>query len=1612
MSKNLTFVNTTVNVPTASDDPSWAEGITDALTAISAGMAELQPNQINVKSFNAKGDGVSDDTIPFQNALREAAGKSLFIPAGTYLITDQLDVDSDTYIFGEGSGSIILSGYSQSSTATNVIFRINTKENVHFDKLKIVGNSNTELGNQYGFYFSDSDSCSIENCTITGTDDGEGFNIQILLTRCTKFEISDNECYRCPGGTSGHGYGILVQDNSSLICVHDNAFDWSQSNTVLTTTGTTTAGSNVLAVASTTGLNWGTISPSTYGHTIIGGGIPEGTTVVSVSGLNITMSNVADEDHTGEAITFTNQWGGRHCVSISYGSTNCVVINNSFKNSKLEAVSTNSISVLGIAGDVTAGSNVITNVVANVAPAYTLADVIAGYLIKGVLELPEGTKVVSVDTNAETITVDNVATGDNSFFGGTYSDSIHVIQQPVSRCFISSNIIDSSRTYGIAINGNNEYIKVNDNIISNSGLDGIFIEGEVDGYFSRTINSTFTDNKIFKAGGYGIINYSGDTNIFSNNTVKAVGLKDLSGSGSYVGIYMTVNATGTQPFNRGSYNSVIGNIIEQTGTSDQGISVPSIKAGIRINVDANFSYVAVNRILTDNIWDTPFLDDATNTYTPTEYATNTTEGIVSTTDQSFGGPKRFIGGTSGSDTTFDFTRYTNAGDGTDPVQIRLGNSGSNQGLARIVYNNAAASGAPQFKIAFDPRNNAGSTSYNSGEIKFLKTAGNNGCTITFSTADTSGTLTEAGVVNPNQTWSLGKSGSVLENTINGSLTASVGYKAPYFQTSTSNGSSSGVVRLANTDSVGFRNGANSGNNLLGSNSSNNLTWNGIPLRVSVKDFGATGDGTTNDTAAINLAISTLSSGGEVHFPPGTYKCTTGLVCAVGNIRLTGEGRASKIVLPVGQKISITASGFSCENLWIDGTDSTSLAAGYSSSRLLSIRGADSNNYLTNIKVSNCFFTNSAFYGIECEWVSGLLVCDNFLDYMSNTGIALLSVLDFEVTRNIVTNVNMPTAANPGSFYTNSYGIFASENNLGGSSNFTGTTTTGSNVITAVSSISGLVIGQCLIHSNLPDISRITAITSTTVTVDTLATGNATGTTIYVTNPPSERGIISNNKVHNNPVWEGLDTHSGRDISFIGNEVSNCRMGVSVGNSGVNFKMPPQRINIVGNNLKACYSEDTTKTATSSGTTITLNAAPSFQLFVGNILIVGSDVRRITAITSQTVFTIASVLSAPATNAACTVTQKGGNGPNSLGIALGGTGFTLGDGNHTADGCVISGNTIVGFGSEEDTYGAGIYVQAVRGISITGNTIIEPNQLGIFMYHDVYGATVSGNTVVDPWSYAKTDPCAVTMNSDYQYCTISGNTFKRGLKVATYTLARGITYPSGGTNLNVVLGENYYDGDLTLFAVNVPASTFTDSHNRHPQRFMSSTVPASGTWYKGDIVWNSNTSVNGTLGWICYSPGTPGSWATMPLVSDTGQLQIGDKITALQAASSSTSDAVHEAQAEGTGGDAIFRSSFTNVSDKWAAGMKRTDKSYRIGYDSTNGRLGVADFLQIQTLGNAAVGKASLATNATDGHLYIPVCAGTPTGVPTGVTGYIPLVFDSTNNKIYFYNGSWKSVTVT
>ncbi|MCB1474385.1 MAG: DUF2793 domain-containing protein [Rhodobiaceae bacterium] len=73
-------------------------------------------------------------------------------------------------------------------------------------------------------------------------------------------------------------------------------------------------------------------------------------------------------------------------------------------------------------------------------------------------------------------------------------------------------------------------------------------------------------------------------------------------------------------------------------------------------------------------------------------------------------------------------------------------------------------------------------------------------------------------------------------------------------------------------------------------------------------------------------------------------------------------------------------------------------------------------------------------------------------------------------------------------------------------------------------------------------------------------------------------------------------------------------------------------------------------------------------------------------------------------------------------------------------------------------------------------------------------------------------------------------------------------------------------------------------------------------------------------------------------------------------------------------------------------------------------VGAQEGLILTTTGSVIAGaRAALATTATAGFLYVPTCAGTPTGTPAAQTGKAALVYDTTNNRLYVHDGAWTAI---
>lgn len=138
-------------------------------------------------------------------------------------------------------------------------------------------------------------------------------------------------------------------------------------------------------------------------------------------------------------------------------------------------------------------------------------------------------------------------------------------------------------------------------------------------------------------------------------------------------------------------------------------------------------------------------------------------------------------------------------------------------------------------------------------------------------------------------------------------------------------------------------------NALSSDNTRQIALSDIREFVSVVDYGATGDGVTDDYAAIAAAIAATPSGGTLIFPPGTYLIGTKLVWT-GSRYYLGLGTAT---IKATTAIRMTESGdgvgdYTLDNLVFDGASVAGAAV------VFALNGS---TVCENITIKNCTFND-------------------------------------------------------------------------------------------------------------------------------------------------------------------------------------------------------------------------------------------------------------------------------------------------------------------------------------------------------------------------------------------------------------------------------------------------------------------------------------------------------------------------------------------------------------------------------------------------------------------------------------------------------------------------------
>lgn len=168
------------------------------------------------------------------------------------------------------------------------------------------------------------------------------------------------------------------------------------------------------------------------------------------------------------------------------------------------------------------------------------------------------------------------------------------------------------------------------------------------------------------------------------------------------------------------------------------------------------------------------------------------------------------------------------------------------------------------------------------------------------------------------------------------------------------------------------------------------------------------------------------------------------------------------------------------------------------------------------------------------------------------------------------------------------------------------------------------------------------------------------------------------------------------------------------------------------------------------------------------------------------------------------------------------------------------NTGNGVSIRNNNFNSGISDKAVKfNVGTDGNIEIQGNRVR------------SANTALT----ASFDGAAFDINQA-TLAVLSDNV------LTSTTMVYGILIRSGVAK--AIINNNHVQGATTSnYSINVnPEKTLSAQSFYGNNVSYFNAAPSTGTWVRGDIVWNIEPSAAGTPGWVCTASGSPGTWKAM------------------------------------------------------------------------------------------------------------------------------------------------------
>ena len=191
-------------------------------------------------------------------------------------------------------------------------------------------------------------------------------------------------------------------------------------------------------------------------------------------------------------------------------------------------------------------------------------------------------------------------------------------------------------------------------------------------------------------------------------------------------------------------------------------------------------------------------------------------------------------------------------------------------------------------------------------------------------------------------------------------------------------------------------------------------------------------------------------------------------------------------------------------------------------------------------------------------------------------------------------------------------------------------------------------------------------------------------------------------------------------------------------------------------------------------------------------------------------------------------------------------------------CVISGNEVSGCSAE----GLEIEGSGDGNFAITGNIFRDNNTSGVFSnvkIDDVASFSFSGNTLIE--TTLGTSRYNLRLEATSNKGVVSGNTFVRNNAVDVFTETG--EFRTDCPNINVV-----GNSDCSLQVTSGWVADFEIANGLVLfGRYRRANEPSTGTWVTGDLVGNNAPTAGTTsLGWVCTSGGSPGTWKSFGSIS--------------------------------------------------------------------------------------------------------------------------------------------------